>query len=73
MNLFFWERSYQLLHRLSMLKLHIDVSLVNSKLQRMLPSLVTPKNLTILLKLLLICEPEAKIHVIKILDGLRRN
>ena len=56
-----------------MLKLHVNVSLVNSKPQQMLLSLVTPTNLTILLKLLLVCEPEAKIHVIKILDGLRCN
>ena len=39
----------------------------------MLLSLVTPYNVATLLKLLLICDSDAKIHIIRILDGLRRN
>ena len=57
-------RSNGLLSRLSMLKLHVNVSLVNIKPQQMLLSLVTPSNLTILVKLLIVCDAKAKIDVI---------
>ena len=70
---FFRDKYDSLISRLSMLKLHVNVSLVSSKPQQMLLSLVTPSNLTILLKLLLVSQASVKIHLIKILDGLRRN
>ena len=51
----------------------MNVSLVNLRSQKMLLSLVTPYNVATLLRLLLICESDAKINIIRILDGLRRN
>ena len=52
MREFFQRHSGQVSDRLSMLQLHINVSLVNQKPQQMLESLVTPHNLSILLRLL---------------------
>ena len=66
-------RPDSVLDRLSMLKLQVNVSLASLKSQQMLVSLVSPGNLAILLKMLLVFDSNAKIHVIQILDGLRRN
>mmetsp|Transcript_15506 Transcript_15506/g.19523 ORF Transcript_15506/g.19523 Transcript_15506/m.19523 type:complete len:105 (+) Transcript_15506:79-393(+) len=52
MRLFFKTHSMSVSDRLSMLQLHINVSLVNHKPQQMLLSLVTPFNLGILLRML---------------------
>lgn len=58
---------------LSMLQLHVNVSLASPLAQQMLLSLASPYHIGILLQLLVVVPPFQKLRIIKILDCLRQN